>query len=338
MGKIAVVGGGLTGLLVIRVLNRLGYCPTLIEPDFALGGLARGTVIGGNSVDAFPVFFSDNDFKRLQELGLELNVVEIELTPTLLKHGPLKAKMWGYRKGSNELVKDLEDPWPIKWKGRLLYPRGGWSKLIASWEKTLDFKWIHESLSRIDVGGKKVKTYHGRVIVYDKLFYTLPLPEIPRRIGVEFPFKPRTCHMVSISIFSKGKPGYDWITGFHGGTAILPHTIVYTTRIIDGVEGYHSVSALISYREEGLPAGFLEQTISRLRRMNIIGADVVAERVYNARYACINTSDIDEDVRRRLVEELGDNDIVLVGRRALWKEMSLGDLVENVLEQVTSNL
>jgi len=337
LGEIVVVGGGLTGIIAIRILNNLGYRPILIEPDYVLGGLVRGVVLGDNAIDAFPIFLEDKDLDRLRDIGFEIDVIEVDLVSSILKHGPLKAKMWGYRRGSEDLVKELEDPWPLRWSNKMLYPRDGWSKLLSKWEGVLKFKWVHEGLRRVDLGGKKAKTYHGQVVSYSKLLYTLPLVDVKDKIGINLDIKPSFCHMIAISILAEGKHPFGWIIGYHGGTAILPHTIVYTSKLV-GIEDYHSISALISYEGEGLPAGFLEQTISRLKKMNIIKPNTLLERVYIAKYACINANDVDSTIRKRVIEELKDKGIILVGRRALWKEMSIGELVENALNQIVSSL
>ena len=333
---IVVVGGGLTGIILVKVLNNLGYKPLILDPDFVLGGIARGDLVGDYVVEAFPLFLTDNDVSLLEEIGFELDVVEVYLEPRIIKHGPLKAKIWGYRRRRIEDVEDLENPWPLRWRGKLLYPRLGWTKTISSWQNRLDYKWIHDGVKRIDVEGRRIKTYHGQVLGYRVVYYTLPLAELRAKIGLEVSIPSlRYCHMVSLSVLT-GK-GVDWAIGYHGGTAILPHTIV-NIHVILGEKDYANTIALISYDGEELPAGFVEQTISRLKKMNIVLGNIFAERIYNAKYACINSSDLRREYRIRLYEEFLSKGLVLVGRRALWLEMGLGDIVKDVVDKVTSSL
>ncbi len=334
--NIVVIGGGLTGIILVRVLNNLGYKPLLLDPDFVLGGIVRGDLVGDYVVEAFPVFLTSSDVDLLRDVGLELDVVEVDLEPRIIRHGPLKAKMWGYRRRRIEGVESLEDPWPLRWKGKLVYPRLGWTKTISLWQDKLDYKWVHDGVKRIDVESKRIRTYHGQVLGYRLAYYTLPLTELEAKTGLTIGIPGlRYCHMVSLSILSSS--GVDWAIGYHGGTAILPHTIV-NMHVVLGEKNYANTIALISYDGEELPAGFMEQTISRLKKMNVILGNILAERVYTAKYACINSNDLRREDRVGLYEELLDKGIVLTGRRALWLEMSLGDIVKDVIDKVTSSL
>ena len=331
---IVVVGGGLTGLIVIRALNMLGVEPVLIDPDFVLGGLARGEIVNGFSVDAFPVFLSSKDIGRLEEIGLEASYHRIDYSPVTLKPGPLKEKMWGRPRGIS--VGELDDPWPLRWSTPGYYPVEGWSKTLSTWEKKLRYKHIHESFKKIVDGA--ALTYHGQRVGFERLYYTLEVIDAQRRLGVEALLsRPVYCHMAAISLIVEGEAP-EWILGFHGGTAILPHTIVFPSKLIkEFIEGHYSVSAIISYGEEGLRPGFLEQTISRLKKMNIVNGNIRMERVHIAKYACIRSGELDNYIDK-IRKVLSEKRVVLVGRKALWKEMSIGELVSHVQDIVASTL
>ncbi len=332
--KIVVVGGGLTGLLVIKALNMLDVEPVLIEPDFVLGGLARGEIASGFSVDAFPVFLDSKDIGKLEEIGLDANFHQVEYKPLLLKPGPLKEKMWGRPHGVD--VSKLDDPWPLRWRSPSYYPVSGWSRTLSLWERRLRYKHIHESFKK-SIGGVAV-TYHGQRIEYKRLYYTLSIVDAHRKLGVEPPsFRPVYCHMAAISLVVEGEPP-EWTIGYHGGTAILPHTIVFTSKLLESfAEGHYAVTSIISYGEEGLRPGFHEQTLSRLKKMNIVKGPVRMERTRLAKYACINSNELKEYVDD-IVGVLEEKNIVLVGRKALWREMGLGELVSHVQDTIASTL
>ncbi len=333
-GNIVVVGGGLTGLIVIRALNILGVEPVLIEPDFVIGGLARGEIVNDFSVDAFPVFLSSRDISKLAEIGLEANYHKVDYSPITLKPGPLKEKMWNRPKGIS--IEELDDPWPLKWSNPGYYPVEGWSKTLSKWEKILKYKHIHESFKKI-IGGIAL-TYHGQRVEYKQLYYTLEVTDAHRKLGVEaLSVKPVYCHMAAISLIIEGKPP-EWVLGFHGGTAILPHTIILPSKLIKGfIERHYSVSAIISYSEEGLRPGFLEQTVSRLKKMKIINGNIRMERVHMAKYACIKSGELDDYVDK-IKNTLIEKRVILVGRKALWRETGLKELISHVQDVITSTL
>ncbi len=332
--NIVVVGGGLTGLIIVRALNILGVEPILIEPDFRLGGLARGEIVNGYSVDAFPMFLDEGDISKLAELGLETDFHKVDYNPVTLKPGPLKEKMWGRPRDVN--IEELDDPWPLRWRSPGYYPVSGWSRTLGEWERKLRYKHIHESFKRII--DRVALTYHGQRIEYKILYYTLEATDLYRRLNTpSIRSKPTSCHMAAISLVVEGEPP-GWILGFHGGTAILPHTIIFTSRLLNSfIEGHYSVSAIISYGEEGLRAGFFEQTVSRLKKMKIINGDIRMERVHIAKYACIKSGELDNYIEE-IKSSLNEKKVVLVGRKALWREMSIGELVSHVQDIITSSL
>ncbi len=332
--NIVVVGGGLTGLILIRALNMLGVEPVLIEPDFVLGGLARGEIVNGFSVDAFPMFLDTYDIDMLRELGLEASYHRVEYKPVTLKPGPLKEKMWA--RPRNVRIEELDNPWPLRWVDRHYYPVDGWSRTLWAWEKKLKYKPVHESFKKA-VGGIAL-TYHGQRIEYNRLYYTLDIVSAHEKLGVEPPLsKPLYCHMAAISLVVEGSPP-EWILGFHGGTAILPHTIVVTSKLLRGfIQDHYSVSSILSYGEEGLRPGFLEQTISRLKKMKIVNGTIRMERVHITKYACIKSGELDE-YYNSIASIVNEKNIVLVGRKARWREMSLGELVSHIQDIVASTL
>ncbi len=331
---IVVVGGGLTGLIVVRALNMLGVEPVLIEPDFVLGGLARGEIVNGFSVDAFPVFLSSKDIGRLEEIGLGASYHRVDYSPVTLKPGPLKEKMWGRPRGIS--VEKLDDPWPLRWSSPGYYPVEGWSKTLSTWGERLRYKHIHESFKKIV--DRVALTYHGHRVEYKRLYYTLEVINAHRRLGVgALSFKPIYCHMAAISLIVEGGVP-EWVLGFHGGTAILPHTIIFPSKLTRGfIEDHYGVSAMISYGEEGLRPGFLEQTISRLKKMNIVNGNIRMERVHIAKYACIRSGELDSYIDE-IKNVLSEKKVVLVGRKALWKEMSIGELVSHIQDAIASTL
>jgi len=72
--KVAIVGGGLTGLTVASVLIKKGYQVTVFEKTSELGGLAGGTDFSKEKIDKVyhHIFKSDKEVIGLiEELGLK---------------------------------------------------------------------------------------------------------------------------------------------------------------------------------------------------------------------------------------------------------------------------
>lgn len=83
--RVAVVGGGASGILSARELQRLGYTVTIFEASDRIGGLSTTIDVKGMSYDLSTIFMSSGDFKNsgltaemdilLHEAGLRENII-----------------------------------------------------------------------------------------------------------------------------------------------------------------------------------------------------------------------------------------------------------------------
>lgn len=66
--KVAIIGGGITGLAAGMYLARKGYDVNIFEKESSCGGLASGKIINGNIYEYGPHFFHTNNPQILSEI------------------------------------------------------------------------------------------------------------------------------------------------------------------------------------------------------------------------------------------------------------------------------
>jgi protoporphyrinogen oxidase len=113
MPRIVIVGGGYTGLAAAYELASRGLCPTLVEADGEVGGLAGSFPVGGARLERFyhHWFTGDRDLMDL--------VAELGLTSSLIRR-PAQTGMY-YANAFYRLASplDLLRFSPLSWWGRL---------------------------------------------------------------------------------------------------------------------------------------------------------------------------------------------------------------------------
>jgi oxygen-dependent protoporphyrinogen oxidase len=78
MARVAIVGGGISGLSAAYYVSRAGHACTLIEPEARLGGVIRTEAVDGCVVEAGPDSFIAQKpwaLELIRELGLERDVI-----------------------------------------------------------------------------------------------------------------------------------------------------------------------------------------------------------------------------------------------------------------------
>jgi len=337
--RILIIGGGFQSLIIVKLLNEYGTCPTIIDSAI-LNGTISSYHVNSFIIDKVPFFLlSSTDVKKLEELLGQFDIVEKYIKPIVIKPGPLMDKIWAMKVNGS-----MEKPWPLKWTNALYYPKNGWYSILARLKHSLKYGHIPLRLKKINVKEKVIRLTHRKSLRYDILISTIPLNEFLDLINMNFiNLSPnlrrlRYCHMVSLIHVIKGKSP-DWIIGYYGGTGMLPHTLIIMSNISRAIvpQGYFTLHSLVSYsREKGLRAGFVEQVKSQLKRRGIISSlkDVIVERVFNIRYACINPRDVNDRLLRRIIDILARYNIMLYGRLACWREYNIAEVVENAKDVV----
>jgi len=343
---ILIVGGGFQSLIITKLLNEYGSKPSIID-SMILGGTISSFKADSFIIDKVPFFlWSKDDVNKLSNIVGEFETIDVDLEPTILKPGPLLNKAWARRVSEN-----IEKPWPLKWRGKLLYPKNGWYEILHRFTMNLKYGHIPLRLKYIDLNSKLLKLARKSKTGYDILISTIPLVDFIRMIDLEAlnltPLNEgvKYSHMISISLGVKGKdPG--WTLAYHGGTGMLPHTMIVMSKVTKLIvpENHFTMTSIISYSEERpLRAGFLEQVESQLKRRGIIPSikDIVVERVFNVKYACINPKDISGDYLTKLKNELSNHHVFLYGRLANWREYSISELIgeaKSIVNQISEIL
>ena len=346
MKRVLIVGGGFQSLIITKLLNEYGSRPSIID-SMILGGTISSFKADSFIIDKVPFFlWSRDDVNKLCSIIGEFETVDVNIEPTILKPGPLLNKAWARKVSEN-----IEKPWPLKWKGRLFYPKNGWYEIFHRFTTNLKYGHIPLRLKSINLNNKLLKLTRKSKTNYDILISTIPLIDFIKMIDLEalnltpLNVDVKYSHMISISLGIRGKDP-EWILAYHGGTGMLPHTMIVMSKVTKLIipENHFTITSIISYSEERpLRAGFLEQVESQLKRRGIISSvkNIVVERVFNIKYACINPKDISDEYLTKLKNELSNYHVFLYGRLANWREYSISELIEeakNIVNQISEIL
>ncbi|XP_042516466.1 15-cis-phytoene desaturase-like [Macadamia integrifolia] len=106
--KVAVIGGGISGLISAYVLGTAGVEVVLYEKDDYLGGAhARTFTVDGVHLDLGFMFFnsvaSPNMMEQLESLGVEIEASNMSFAVSLLDNKGHRGCEWGSRNGLSSL-------------------------------------------------------------------------------------------------------------------------------------------------------------------------------------------------------------------------------------------
>ena len=322
---ILVIGSGPTGSLITKYLikERIRKVCT-IDPSGIWGGVHfSNTKLCNILVDKIPIFIK-YDEKTMIEEEFETSLSCNYLKPVLIKENDVHKKML-----SNYEIKDFQRPWFLEWKGKLCLMH----KTLKDYIMIKNLKPIPSTVRILDLRKSIVVLRSNAVIKYKYLIWAAPLPELIKclkNVPSNFNsflrrFKWISSHIVILGLEGK-KP--EWTLAYHGTRATRAHTFV--------VKSYNNnyilyAIANFSDKEKAIP-GFTEKLISDIKRLQIVPSPfkIKDEKTFTMKYSVL--SKISFKDLESLKSEIESKNILLVGRSALWKELSIGDTIREAKE------
>jgi len=320
--------------MMYSLLKREAKCRTLVvDPDPRKGASLAAIEPSLFRVSRIPILIN---ISELRELNVELpDAAEVELRPTFIKEGDLQAKVLGYSAGK------YQTPWPLRWNGKMVFI----PNIINSLERAgilekMD-NYVRSGVRIIDVNRQVLQLTIGTVVNYRCLVSTFPLDVFVSKIRTRPPEIDRELRTLRSKLSFVGfyivallttapRPKTGLI--YHATKASRTHTLLLVP-----YKELQLMYLIASYSDNYPPIpGFTEKLFSEAQRFRLLEGDVVSEFSYSYLYGALSQADTSQ-----LLRLLKEHRVVLLGRTAMWKEMSVAeilDLTRSMLNDVLAML
>ncbi len=324
--ELLVFGSGVAALTVIAVAKRRGLRTLVVDPDPSFGASIAYSTERDIAIQRVPVLLTLQELEALsipKSCALELNV-----EPIVLKEGDYRAKVCGYSS------KQYQTPWPLRWvekRDTLYYVPNllDYVVNVLGLSRKDILSHVVSNLRVIDLSKRVAVLSLGTIIRFRNAVWTWPCDTLFRHLAKrdreelselsknleELEFV--GMHILSVASIEHRKP----TMYIHATKASRMHTAI-TIPISDNISLTYAITSFS--RSYPLLPGITEKLLSELRRFHIVDVKKIAvERVYTTMYGALPEGVTLE----KLVEELQCRGLILWGRLALLREISVVDII-----------
>lgn len=336
---ILIIGSGISALKSFYEAKNLGKNVLSIDSQGYDGGYAQ-ILNKIYKIIRTPLFIDSNDVNFFQNLGIDVECVEVE--HKILKQGDYIAKTLGF----SDI--DVQENWFIKWLNntKLCFNTKFFNDLKKTFSISSNKFHYVASIRKIDVEKKIAILSTGNIIKYNKLIYTWPLQLLPHYFYTnkikEYvhntinELKQKYTSLYINTIIAK-KIEKDRDIDMNKKIVIYSHgtkaSKMHTTLVIY-LQSIKTIYTITSYTKQyPLIPGIGEKLFSELKRYKILTHNNILEKYYtNIVYGLINK--IDTQIIKELEQLLENYNIILFGRLSQWTEKTVKNiLIDKTIEQ-----
>ena len=324
-----ILGNSLAGRAVYTVLRReAGLRILVVDPDPQPGASIALVRSGEYAYPRIPVLVTRREAEELLGTLPRGCAEEVVLKPTVLKEGDLRAKVLGYERG------EYQEPWPLRWRGELVFMTRPIECLERSGVLEPLGNFVRSGVRVVDLDRRVAQLSIGTVVRFRCLVSTFPIDVLHGKVRSSanlFTPDPQGrsvgFYIASLLIASPSP-----IAGvlYHATRASRAHTFLALP-----LNGMQLLYIIASYSRSYPPMpGFTEKLFSEARRFGLLKGEIVMEYSYATMYGALSVSP-----PLRMSHDVPF--LALYGRTALWKEMSVVEVVrgaEGAAERVLATL